>query len=293
MPGRLLTVLALAIVLAAAQHTSAWATPGQCTGGTEWSDIWGRCEPIDRPPTQPPPADTPTCQWRRVTMSDLRRIAFMDPNIQFGDGWYYASAPEGAVRRQGDRVQTGHISYGCEWGARYVDNTIQWRDDVTVDDLIPLVPEAASRAIDPPDMFMSPPDTGFVNLGLWLAVSNAEPISLVVGDRAGGPWVEVTATLTTSSWDMGNGDIVTCDGPGVVLEPGDPGWDSIDEGPCGYTYREYTSGDDRFTVSATATWTVTWVASDGRTNPAPADTIVVTSSAPYRVVEIQTVGASG
>lgn len=226
-------------------------------------------------------------------MSHLRQIAFMDPNIQFGDGWYYASGPDGAVRRQGDRVQTGYIAYNCELGASNQTDDIRWRDEVTVDDLIALVPESASRAIDPPDMFMSPPETGTVNLGMWLAVRNAEPISLVVGDRAGGPWVEVTATLTTSSWDMGNGDIVTCDGPGVVLEPGDPGWDSIDEGPCGYTYREFTPGDDRFTISATATWTVTWVASDGRTNPAPADTIVVTSSAPYRVVEIQTVGASG
>jgi hypothetical protein len=92
---------------------------------------------------------------------------------------------------------------------------------------------------------------------------------------------------------MGNGDTVTCDGPGVVLNPGAPGWESIEEGPCGYTYRTATNGDDTVTVAATATWTVTWLASDGRTNPAPADTIVVSSSTTYDIDEIQTVGTSG
>lgn len=226
-------------------------------------------------------------------MAELRRIARIDPNVQFGDGWFYVSAAGGAVRRQGDRVQTGYIAYSCERGASNQTDDIRWLDEVTVDDLIPLVPEAARRAIDNPQIFMNPPSPGYVNLGMWLAVTNAETITLPVGDRAAGPWIEVTATLTTSSWNMGNGDIVTCDGPGVVLNPGDPGWDTADEGPCGYTYRRATPGDDTVTVSATATWTVTWVASDGRTNPEPADTIVVTSTTAYDIDEVQTVGTSG
>lgn len=285
--------MALAAVLGAAPATLVSAAQTVCTGGTEWSTLVGKCIPIEGQPDRPPVPDAPTCQWRRVTMTELRRITHIDPNVQIGDGWFYVSALGGAVRRQGDRVQAGYIAYDCEWGARSAESDIEWRDEVTVDDLIPLVPESARRAIDNPEIFVSPPDRGFVNLGMWLAVSNAEPITLVVGDRATGPWVEVTATLTTSAWNMGNGDTVTCGGPGVVLRAGDPGWNSIGEGPCGYTYRNATPDDDTVTVSATATWTVTWLASDGRTNPTPADTIVVSNSTAYDVDEVQTVGATG
>lgn len=226
-------------------------------------------------------------------MAELRRIAHIDPNVQFGDGWFYVGSPNGAVRRQGDITQTGHIAHDCEWGAGSTDNTIQWRSEVTVDDLIALVPESARRAIDEPAIFLSPPGPGYVNLGMWLAVSNADPITLTVGNHATGPWVDVTATLTTSTWDMGNGDTITCTGPGTVLQPDDPGWNSTDEGPCGYTYRQPTPDDDTITITTTATWTVTWNTSDGRTNPQPPDTITVTNTTTYDIDEIQTVGTSG
>jgi hypothetical protein len=226
-------------------------------------------------------------------MADLFEVFRIEPNMQIGDGWFYTSAPGGAVRRKGDVVEIARITHNCDAGARYGNDYVDFVPEVTVDDLIAVVPESARRAIDEPVIFINPPDRGIVNLGMWLAVSNAEPITLTVGDRTAGPWVEVTAILTQSTWDMGNGDTVTCDGPGEELHRGDPGWDSVDEGPCGYTYRDATPDDDTVTITATATWTVTWLASDGRTNPTPPDTIVVSNTTTYDIDEIQTVGTSG
>lgn len=294
MPRRVVTIVgALAASTFLAVPAVRVAAVDECTAGTEWNEVVAACITITSQPGAPPAPEPPTCQWRRATMNELRRITHIDPNVQIGDGWFYVSAPGGAVRRQGDTVEVGYIAYVCERGASNTANDIEWIDEVTVDDLIALVPESARRAISDPAIFMNPPGVGYVYVGMWLAVSNAEPIFLVVGDRAGGPWVEVTATLTQSSWDMGNGDTVTCDGPGVMLHPGDRGWNRVDEGPCGYTYRHATPDDETVTVSATATWTVTWLASDGRTNPEPADTIVVSSSTAYDIDEVQTVGTSG
>ena len=42
-------------------------------------------------------------------------------------------------------------------------------------------------------------------------------------------------------------------------------------------------------ISITATWAITWELSDGRTGREPTD-IVLTTSVPYEVYEIQSVG---
>jgi hypothetical protein len=131
---------------------------------------------------------------------------------------------------------------------------------------------------------------------MWLAVSNAEPITLPLGNFQTGPWVRVTATITETYWDMGNDearndDDFTCDGPGEVLTKDDPGWDSVEQGPCGYTYDWFSPDDEPFVIEATATWTVTWTASDGRGGTSTP--IERTSTLDYAVGEIQTVGESG
>ena len=65
---------------------------------------------------------------------------------------------------------------------------------------------------------------------------------------------------------------------------------SIEQGPCGYTYRNDTNGAP-ISITVTSTWTVRWELSDGRTGSGP-DIIVVTDH-PYQIYEIQTVGKSG
>ena len=84
---------------------------------------------------------------------------------------------------------------------------------------------------------------------------------------------------------MGNGDVVRCDGPGVAIVD----TDTLDEGPCGYTYRRSSPEDDPYTMSVTATWLVTYQSSAGSGS---AGSIDRTLSVDYDVDEIQTIGVS-
>ncbi len=268
-----------------------------CPAGYEWSTVRNQCVIVSTGSgTSSQQPSGPTCSWRRTTMADLRNPTGVDPNIQFGDGWLYSGSPQGAIRRNRSTglVETGQTAYGCDRGTRYPNGHIIWGDGdpVTVDDLLTQVGPAASEAVPFPEVVVNPPPPlGIVNLGMWLAVTNSEPVTLPVGDEVNGPWIRITATLTGTEWDMGNGDTVDCTGPGETVEEGDPGWNSPDEGPCGYTYTQHTPDDDTYTITATATWSVSWVASDRRSGTV--DPIVLTNSVAYDVDEIQTVGASG
>lgn len=94
---------------------------------------------------------------------------------------------------------------------------------------------------------------GIIGFPTWLwakdpAPNQIGPITKTVS--AGGEQVTATAELDYIEWDMGNGDVVTCDGPGTP-------WDgkSVGQSPdCGYTYEE----DGEYDLTATTYWTVTW-----------------------------------
>jgi hypothetical protein len=66
----------------------------------------------------------------------------------------------------------------------------------------------------------------------------------------------VTATATASPlkvvWNMGDGDTVTCDGPGTPYDAADPNATTT----CSYTW--LAAGTDE--VTATIYWSVTWTA---------------------------------
>jgi hypothetical protein len=59
---------------------------------------------------------------------------------------------------------------------------------------------------------------------------------------------------------MGDGSTVVCNGPGSAYDPTRP--PDAQHSSCTYTYRRSSAGepDQRFAVSATATWRVTWQA---------------------------------
>lgn len=105
---------------------------------------------------------------------------------------------------------------------------------------------------------VSPAADQLVHLSTWLWV---EPDSWGdVSATASVPGVSVTATATpvSVSWSMGDGGIVTCDGPGTPFSEGaDPASSSPD---CGHTYTASSAGQpgDVFDVIATVQWTVTW-----------------------------------
>jgi hypothetical protein len=156
---------------------------------------------------------------------------------------------------------------------------------ITVRDVIDDAGDRAKRAVPAPvlDLSPSPEAGGIVNLGLWLALVGQEPVT--VRAEAGSLWAEATVTLASTRWDMGNGDVVVCEGAGVPIVD----TDTLDEGPYGYTYRVSSPEDDPFVVSVTATWSVRYRSSAGSGSSGTVDR---TLRVDYDVDEIQTVGVS-
>jgi hypothetical protein len=142
-----------------------------------------------------------------------------------------------------------------------------------------------STALVVPAVTMSPPDRGIVNLETWLAVTDPGAISVT----AAIPDLSVTATarVESTTWDMGNGDLVVCEGVGA---PWTTGTDADEPAPCGYTYTSAPTAPLR--VTATLTWRASWVASNGATGDLGTVTSAITELT-YPVVEIVTVGERG
>jgi len=153
--------------------------------------------------------------------------------------------------------------------------------------LVPDVLLTVRGQIPVPEPAINPPTEAAINLGLWLAVDGAGPI--VAEGRLGPLWARGTATLASTTFDPGNGDApVTCSGGGTPLAAGS---DIVEEGPCGYTYTslgDANAGDLAITV--TSHWDITWETSDGATSGGSVETISLSTSVPYNVYEIQTVG---
>ncbi len=159
-------------------------------------------------------------------------------------------------------------------------------------DPVDLVPDALARArslLPAPQPNINPAADagGIVNLGMWLAID--DPGSTTARATLANAWAEVTAQITSITVDFGNGDTVTCDGVGTPIP--DTAWDSLDQGPCGYTYRESSPDDSPYDMTVTATHRVNWTTSDGRAGTlSPIDRRVTIA---YDVDEVQTVGTRG
>jgi hypothetical protein len=103
--------------------------------------------------------------------------------------------------------------------------------------------------------------------------------------------VEVTAVAKLASlrFDMGDGTTITCKAPGT---PYNPSYGDKPSPTCGHTYKRSSAGkpDDRYTITATATWSVNWSGggSSGSFGVTPA-----AGTATIRVGELQVLNANG
>lgn len=168
------------------------------------------------------------------------------------------------------------VSYRWASPSEYVDRQA----------LIAAARDDAVASIPLPAVSMSPaPEVGgVVNLGLWLAVE--APAQVNAYAEVGPVWASVTARFAGMTWDMGNGDVVDCDGPGV---PYPEGSNLVEQGPCGYTYTEQPPVDG-YTVTATGHWQVQLVTSFGDNRAL--DPIDMPHSFAYDVDELLTTGVA-
>lgn len=139
-----------------------------------------------------------------------------------------------------------------------------------------------------PEIESSPANEQLVGLPTWLWLDREGWGS--VSATASVPGVSVTATARPVSvdWAMGDGNSVTCKGPGTPYDAmrqkqASPSSTSPD---CGHTYRTSSAGqpDNAYPVSATVHWTVTW-AGAGESGEFPG--LTTTSDAAFRVAESQ------
>lgn len=122
--------------------------------------------------------------------------------------------------------------------------------------------ELAERAfaqvtVPQPVLAISPaPEFGtYVNLGLWLAIEEVPELRSSASE--GSVSIELIGECDGMVWDFGNGDTSPCDDFGEQHEEGSQ---TLDEGPCGYTYTEQPTGEP-YTVTVTTTYSFRFTSS--------------------------------
>lgn len=273
---RKLTILAAIPLAVLLLCNSVWAGGG-IDGDSIVADVSSTAREVVPGPTVPPVI----CEWG----SD--QVHFRNGRSESGeyrytyiDLLYWRFRPAtGEIWVQSMRI--------CRQDGVQVSSGLEWRPvsgpdpEVLADTLYDEVTEQVP--LPRPDL--SPVGPGFVNLGMWLAVEEPAPISVTA--RAGAVWATTTASLESTTFDMGDGTVVTCDGAGDPIP--DSKLDSVDESDdCGHTYTTLGPDGEPFTVTITSTWHVTWVGSGG--TGGDLGTLDRTSSVEYEVLEIQTVG---
>lgn len=179
----------------------------------------------------------------------------------------------------------------CELNGRLTQTiTIVWLPDPTVDPEA-LAQQALDRTLIPaPEIRLNPPEgrDQVVNVPTWMWIDPAAWAPVGATASAGAVTVTATATPTSVSWDMGNGDVVVCAGPGTPYDSTAAPDDQQSE--CTYTYGRSSAGrpGGAFTMRVTTTWGVTWSVS-GAPGGGSLGNAQRTTTSDVRVAEIQAV----
>ncbi|GAA2338563.1 ATP/GTP-binding protein [Streptomyces kunmingensis] len=164
-------------------------------------------------------------------------------------------------------------------------------------DAVPAVDPAvvAARAVDKMELLgpkVASPRAGAkytVGVPLWMWVT---PSATTFGPNtatasAGGVAVTAKAAVSKIVWHMGDGETVTCKGPGTPFKNTRNGIESPD---CGHIYQQPSTQEPgtKYRLTATAYWDVTWQASTGEEGQIPTTRQTAVS---FTVGELQSVGS--
>jgi hypothetical protein len=142
------------------------------------------------------------------------------------------------------------------------------------------------RLLPAPIPQLSPATHSIVHLETWLAV---QPVSAVsVTADIPGLWLTVSARVISTSFDLGDGVVITCAGTGQIWRQH---LTDVAAG-CGHTFRRFDPVGRNRTLRIWLNWDVTWSSSTGQSG-----SLDPVSSAERRIIhpvrEIQTIGRWG
>jgi hypothetical protein len=157
-----------------------------------------------------------------------------------------------------------------------------------------LAQEAVRYLRLPDPVIQSSPAPGALQLTglptwLWVAPAVWRPQSQTA--QVPGEAVTATATPVSASWQMGDGQTVTCHGPGTEYTAAD---NPASASPtCGYTYPRSSAGQPggAYQVTVTITWDITWAGTGGAGGVLPP--LFTQAAAAMRVAESQAVNTGG
>ena len=133
-----------------------------------------------------------------------------------------------------------------------------------------LISEAqGSATLVDPHAELNPPGHQLVNFSTWLSIPSSDWHAVVASASAGGVTATVMARPTAVVWNMGDGDTVTCGGPGTTYDPSEPA--SAQSTDCSYTWPRSSASEPGgvFEVTATIVYQVSSTVT-GAPDPNPA-----------------------
>jgi hypothetical protein len=111
-------------------------------------------------------------------------------------------------------------------------------------------------------------------------------------------WATAVAHPVGITWSTGDGQTLTCGGPGTAYDPALPSaWQAT---YCSHTFARTSIGQPtpdgdpdhgQFAVGATVEWVVTWTAV-GAAGGGPLPTLYTSAAVPLRVVQIESLNAA-
>jgi hypothetical protein len=109
-----------------------------------------------------------------------------------------------------------------------------------------------------------------VGLPTWLWLEPGSWATLDATASVPGLSATAMATPTRVRWDMGDGTVVTCDGPGIAYDPARD--DDVQSTDCKHTYEHVSAGEPSGAYPATVSidWAITWSATNGQGGTLPA-----------------------
>ena len=151
-----------------------------------------------------------------------------------------------------------------------------------------LAVQARNQLVLPgPTVHTAPPSGRLVvqwQTWLWMDAGVWQPLS--ASASAGLVSATVMARPVRVRWDMGDGHVIVCDGPGTAWQPGVP---AAQQHPsCSYVYRRSSAGqpDNSYVIRTSIDWSTSWVAA-GAPGGGALDPAITTGSLAVQVGEVQ------